>query len=414
MDITNFIDSPKSADPAAASSSVASESSTKLRLESIDLLRGIVMIIMALDHVRDFFMPTNFAPTDLDQTWAALFFTRWITHFCAPVFVFLAGTSAYLMWAKGKSPAALSKFLLTRGIWLVFLEITVVRFGWLLNLNFQDTTLQVIWAIGWSMVTLAALVHLPLWLIATFGFANVFLHNLLDKVVVDNPGLTKVLWTILHKEGSIDLSANTHFYVAYPLIPWIGVIALGYVFGQVFSQSATDRYKTLLYIGLATIATFVILRFTNLYGDPDSWEVQKNGLYTFLSFINCAKYPPSLLYLLMTLGPAITLLAFLERPLGAITTPFITFGRVPLFYYILHLPLIRGLAFINGYWQLGHFQWKLLPWEAPANIPIPPEYGYNLPGVYIVWISIILILWPGCRWFAAVKQRSRNPWLSYL
>jgi uncharacterized membrane protein len=397
-----------------ASNEAPNQSVTKLRLESIDLLRGIVMVIMALDHVRDFFMPTNVSATDLSQTWTALFFTRWITHFCAPVFVFLAGTSAYLMRAKGKSPAELSKFLFTRGIWLVLLEITVVRFGWSFNVTYANTSLQVIWAIGLSMIALALLVRLPLWAIAVFGFANVLLHNLLDKITFESASLSGLLWTILHQEGGITVFPGVNFYVVYPLIPWLGVIALGYVFGQVFSQSAADRYKTLLYLGLAMMLSFIALRLTNLYGDPDPWSVQKNGLYTLLSFINCAKYPPSLLFLLMTLGPAITLLAFLEHVSGAIAQPFIIFGRVPLFYYIVHLPLIRGLATLASYWQLGHFQWKLLRWEAPFNVAIPPEYGYNLPGVYLWWIGIVLLLWPLCRWFAIVKQRSRSPWLSYL
>jgi uncharacterized membrane protein len=376
-----------------------STSPTRSRLDSVDLLRGVVMVIMALDHVRDFFSSARFDPTDLRLTSPELFFTRFITHFCAPVFVFLAGTGAFL---SKKPKKDLARFLLTRGLWLVFLELTVVRFGWLFDVNYRFMIAQVIWAIGWSMVVLAGLVFLNVRVIALLGFLMVLLHNTLDGIK-GGAG-----WTIAHVQAPIHLPGGRLFFVAYPLIPWIGVMALGYAFGELLQTDPERRRKRLLLLGGAMIVAFVILRATNLYGDPRNWLHQKDTLFTVLAFLNCEKYPPSLCYLLMTLGPAMLLLAAFEGVSSPAARPIIVFGRVPLFYYLVHLPVIHGAALVAGYFRHG----KLLV-GGPFD-EMPKDYGYSLPIVYLVWAGAILILYPACAWFAGVKARRRDAWLSYL
>lgn len=386
----------------------------RTRLDAVDLLRGLVMVIMALDHTRDFFHSGAllFDPTDLTKTTPALFFTRWITHFCAPVFVFLAGTGAFLSLSRGKTKPQLSWFLLTRGVWLIFLELTVVRFGWFFNLNLADFVfVQVIWAVGWSMLALAALIYLPLWAAAAFGVSMIAGHNLLDRVGPESFGALGWLWRVLHVQGPIEHPSGFMFMVQYPLIPWIGVIAAGYSFGRLLLLEPARRQKILLWLGLGLTAAFVVLRAANFYGDPQPWSVQQKPLDTLLSFLNCQKYPPSLLFLLMTLGPAILLLPLLEQWTGPLARFFVTFGRVPLFYYLLHIPLLHLLAIFFAYGRYGNQVFEL----AAGNQP-PPGYGYALPVVYLVWIgAVVLLLHPASRWFAGVKERHRHStWLSYL
>jgi uncharacterized membrane protein len=402
---------------------------TAKRVNSIDLLRGIVMVIMMLDHTRDFVHNAALRfedPTDLSTTNIFLFFTRWITHFCAPVFVFLAGTSAYLQFARGKSKAQLSWFLVTRGLWLIVLELTIVKLGIALNPDYRFLGfLQVIWVIGVSMIVLAALIHLPKIAIAAFGLLMIALHNLTDSIRVASwrgpeapvPGVRAKLWILLHQafEGFPILGfPSPVVFVIYPLIPWVGVMAAGYVFGAIYQLDAQRRRRWLLIIGGAATLLFIIIRATNLYGDPSPWSQQKNLIFTALSFINTSKYPPSLLFLLMTLGPAILFLALFEgrSETGRIQNFFITFGRVPLFFYVLQWFTAHLLSILLHAAFGKPVSWL---WKSPVDFFGPvPGVGFNLGVVYLSWIIGIALLYPLCKWFADVKQRRRNWWLSYL
>jgi uncharacterized membrane protein len=376
------------------------------------------MVIMALDHTRDFFSKDlAFDPSDLDKTFPALFLTRWITHYCAPVFIFLAGTGAFLSAARGKSTGELSWFLLTRGLWLVLLELTWVRcLGWQFNFDFHFAMGIVIWAIGWSMVALAALVFLPLRWVTTAGILMIASHNLFDYVGPEGLGSLGWFWRILHSGGMIVPAGGYRFAVGYPLIPWIGVMAAGYGFGSLLLREPVERRKWLFGLGALLTALFVLLRALNFYGDPDPWSPQRNALFTLFSFLNCHKYPPSLLYLLMTLGPALLALSVLDRGTPRWLKPVLVFGRVPLFYYLVHLPLIHGLAVLASYLHYGQANWWFgNPPEGPNSPSLrPSDYGYGLPIVYLVWLGVVLALYPVCRWFAEVKRRRRDPWLSYL
>src|SRR2546423_2319038 len=328
------------------------------RLDSVDLLRGLVMVIMALDHVRDYFHSDAllFDPTDLSKTNVALFFTRWVTHFCAPVFVFLAGTGAFLSASRGKTRAELSRFLLTRGLWLILLELTVVNLGWSFSFGTQFVV-QVIWAIGVSMIVLALLVYLPVWAITAFGVLMIATHNLLDPVQARSLGAFSGLWATLHSRELTETYGGIRVFTMYPLVPWIGVMAAGYGFGQLYLLERERRRRLMLRLGLGLTLLFIILRAINIYGDPHPWTVQNSAVYTFLSFINCEKYPPSLLFLLMTLGPAIIALALFERfnrePVPGLLQPLVVFGRVPLFFYIIHIPLIHALAIAFAFAKYG-------------------------------------------------------------
>src|SRR5687768_15221982 len=303
-------------------------------IASVDLMRGFVIVLMALDHVRGFFTEADFSATDLSRTDWALFLTRWITHLCAPTFVFLAGTSAFLSAARGMDRHQLARRLFTRGLWLVILEVTVVRFSWYFNLDYSQMSLQVIWALGWSMVVLSALIYLPLWAIAALGILMISAHNLLDGIRLDD--FRAADGTLGWQGWMLSVLHIPHYPVIYPLIPWIGVMAAGYAFGPVMlSESGTRRKATLAY-GIVLITAFVILRAYNVYGDSAPWSGQETGLFTLLSFLNTTKYPPSLLYLLMTLGPMFVLLSAFERAHGAILRFLMIFGRVPLFFYLIH------------------------------------------------------------------------------
>jgi uncharacterized membrane protein len=354
------------------------------RLDSIDFLRGLVMVIMALDHTRDFFTNQQIDPTDLSKTYSALFLTRWITHFCAPVFAFLVGIGAYLYGSRGRTTAELSRFLWTRGLWLVFLEFTWVRFSLLFNLNYSVTLGIVFWSLGLSMVVLSALVWLRPSVVFAIGMAIICLHNL-----TDNFHSTNWLWIVLHEPKLLKLSATRVFMPQYPLLPWIGIVATGYGFGSVFLLEPARRRKLLLQAGLIATAAFLVIRAANFYGDPSKWT---GG---FLSFLNTTKYPPSLLFTLMTLGPALILLSFVKDQITGFGRPFVTFGRVPLFYFVVHLPLLHAAAFL---WSLIH-----------------PDGKFGLTGVYLIWIAAVLILYPFCKWFDGVKRRhQKQAWVSYV
>jgi uncharacterized membrane protein len=389
----------------------AQQASGRVRLDSIDLLRGLVIVIMALDHARDYFSNVRFGLTGLDQVSASLFFTRWITHICAPVFVFLAGTSAFLYQARGRSRADVSHFLLTRGLWLVVLELTVVRWAWTFNLSYTSELLfvQVIWVLGISMIVLAGLIYLPMPAVAAVGIAMVLGHNLLDGITPESLGALGPLWIFLHVQAVIPLGDSQNLLVAYPLVPWIGVMAAGYAFGTLLLRPERQRRRTLLMLGGALTLAFFIIRAVNVYGDPSPWTAQETAGRTVLSFLDTTKYPPSLQFLLMTLGPAIVLLALFERLTGRVARAVTVFGRVPLFFYVLHLYLIHALALMVG--VLAGFDPRqfLHLW-----MQLPEGWGYGLPVVYLVWVGVVLALYPACRWFAGVKARRREVWLSYL
>ncbi|UQA55281.1 DUF1624 domain-containing protein [Polyangium aurulentum] len=381
------------------------------RVESVDVLRGIVMVIMALDHVRDFVGPgVPGHGIDVEKLGAPLFLTRWITHFCAPVFVLLAGTGAYLQSARGKGRGELSRFLLTRGLWLVLLELTVVRFGWTFDPGYHMTPLQVIWAIGWSMVVLAGLVHLPVRAVGAIGIAIIALHNLLDGVTPERFGALAPLWSILHVPSPLGLGPGRMAWVAYPLVPWIGVMAAGYALGAFLGADPAERKKRLFALGGALTLAFIALRAVNLYGDPEPWSHQSSALYTALSFLSCTKYPPSLLYLLMTIGPALVALGALEGRDFPGKRTMLLFGRVPLFYYLLHLPFAHAMGSLLylAWYGPGALSWDTGP---AANPPAP----FGLPVVYAVTLLLVLLLYPLCRWFGDLKRRRRDlGWLSYL
>lgn len=387
------------------------------RLASVDLLRGLVMVLMALDHTRDFFSNAFFNPLDLTQTTPALFFTRWITHFCAPIFVLLAGTGAYLYGARGRTNAEVARFLFTRGLLLVLLEFTLVHFGWFFNFDYHFLLAQVIWMIGWSMVLLAGLIllRLPLWALAALGILMIAGHNLLDNVSADAFGSLRWLWIILHQPNMIELAPGRGMLAFYPLVPWIGVIAVGYALGKLFLVPPRGRQKWLLGLGLAMTLAFIVLRWINLYGDPQPWTPQTSPLLTFLSFINTAKYPPSLLFLLMTLGPALLLLALFERvnTTNVLARAFIIFGQVPLFYYVLHLIVIHAVAIMFSYALYSDASW-LFGTDWMFRVGLPEGYGYGLPVVYLVWLGVVILLYPICYWFAQFKKRSRARWLIYF
>jgi uncharacterized membrane protein len=392
-------------------SAIAEVALTKrVRLESVDVLRGVIMIVMALDHTRDFFSSSGFNPTDPATTTIPLFFTRWITHFCAPTFFLLTGVGACLSLRK-KSKRELSKFLFTRGLWLIFLEIVIFRcLGWQWNFDYHLLMLVVLWALGWAMIVLSVLVYLPTWLVATFGVVMIATHNLFDSIQSANP-----LWTILHSPNLILNTPEHMIVVPYVLIPWVGVTAAGYGLGQVFRWEPERRKKFLLRLGLGLTAAFVVIRGINMYGDPLRWTTQKSAAFTLLSFLNTTKYPPSLLYLLMTLGPAMLILWAIDGRTPQFLQPALTVGNVPMFYYLLHVPLIHLIAVVVCYARYGQAHW-MFESPTPFDFPItkPPGWGYSLPIVYMIWIFVVLALYPLCSWFADLKRRRTDAWLSYF
>jgi uncharacterized membrane protein len=385
--------------------------STRRRIESIDVLRGIAMILMALDHVRDFLGVPGANPTNLATTTPFLFFTRWITHFCAPVFFLLTGTGAYLALRR-KSKRELSRFLFTRGLWLIFLETVLLRcLGFQFNLDYHLTMLFVLWALGWSMITLSALLYLPDWAVASLGVVMIATHNLLDRIDSQNP-----IWSILHQPNIIFSRPGHVVFLVYPLIPWVGVTAAGYALGQVYRWTSERRKAFLVRLGIGLTLGFFVLRAINIYGDPQRWAVQKSAALTVISFFNTTKYPPSLLFLLMTLGPAMLCLWALEgSETPRVLHPALTIGKVPLFYYALHIPLIHLIALILCYVRYGHVYWMF---QSPTlnDFPFtpPPGWGYSLAFIYVVWAIVVVLLYPICRWFAGVKQRRTDAWLSYF
>jgi uncharacterized membrane protein len=391
------------------------------RLESVDLLRGIIIVVMSLDHLREYLTYLAFPPEILSLTWPGLFFTRWITHFCAPLFFFLAGTGAYLAQKRGFDGPRISRFLWTRGLWLMVLEITIIDFAWAFR---PFAVASVIWALGLSMVVMAAVVRLPLRWVAVFGVAMIFLHNLLDRIQPKAFGKLGPLWMFLHSPGFIPIDPQRGILIVlYVLIPWVGVMAAGFAFGALLQLPAEKRRRLMAATGLAAIALFTVLRATNIYGNPTDtpfpgagpFVPQHSAVMSLVAFLNVEKYPPSLQFLLMTLGPGILALAAfdgIQSARNAIARVLIVFGRVPLFYYVIHIyaahliAIVVALAFhqptkrlLDGSYFVG-----------------PPElgYGHHLPFIYLIWILLNVALYFPCRWYGEYKRTHRQWWLSYL
>ena len=390
----------------------------KQRINSIDLLRGIVMVIMALDHVRDFFHIHGMDgdPTNLATTSPALFFTRFITHYCAPVFVFLSGTSIFLQ-SQRKTKKELAIFLLTRGLWLMLIEVVVINFLFSFNPFYNGIAVQVIWVIGVSMVLMSVLIFLPFKIIFVIGLIMVLGHNFLDRYNFNSNQSIPLGWSILH-QPSFKMYAPQHFIIVlYPLIPWPGVMMLGYCMGKLFTKDydAVKRKKQLLYFGIIAIAVFAVLRYTNVYGDPALWSEQNRGtVYSIISFFNVTKYPPSLLYLCITLGPALITLTLIENIQSKFVDAVTVYGRVPMFYYLCHFFLIHLLCVIFFY-ASGHHNNEI----TDPNLTSPflfrlQHWGYPLWVVYIIWIGVVALLYPFCKKYSEYKATHKKWWLSYL
>jgi uncharacterized membrane protein len=404
MHTSSSVSAPQREGVAALRTAV--EPSRRVRLESIDLVRGAIMVLMALDHTRDFFgLPGD--PTNLATASVPLFFTRWITHFCAPGFFFLMGTGAFLA-GRRRSPGELSRFLVTRGLWLIFLDLVVLRcLSYQFNADYRVTMLLVLWALGGALIALAVVIRLPTGVIAAIGGVMIAGHNLLDGVRSASPA-----WRILHAPGVVFASSGHVVFAAYVLVPWMGVTMVGYAIGTVYSWPPERRESLLVRLGLLLTAAFFVVRGLNVYGDPAPWTGQRTPLFTALSFLNTTKYPPSLSFLLMTLGPLIVALAFAERRSAR---ALVVYGRVPLFYFCIHFFVLHALAVVVCLQRYGSAHWMF---ESPdlAHYPYsaPPGWGLPLPIVYLVWVSVVVAVYPLCRWFAGVKARSTAAWVSYL
>ena len=399
------------------------------RVEALDVVRGLVMVVMALDHVRDYVSSVPFDPVDMTQTYPALFFTRWITHFCAPGFSFFAGTGAFLSLARGKTPESLARFLATRGLFLIALEFFVLRFVWLFNL-WPLGFLATLWSLGVATLVLALLVRMRLGpgVIAAFGGVLVAAHNAFDFVDrLPLTGFASAAWKVLHTGGMIPfgtpppgvpLPGLFNVEIGYPVIPWPGVMALGYAFGALLGKPRAERRRVVFALGFAATVAFVVLRLGNVYGDPRSWVPGMSGVMTLVAFLNCEKYPPSLAYLLMTLGPLLMTFALCDRPPGPAGRAVSVYGRVPMFFYVAHLPLIHALAVVVAAVQAGGFSGPFVRWAAFQSpsflIPPPPGFGLSLPGVYVAWIAVVVALYVPCVRYGAFKSRSRATWTSYI
>jgi uncharacterized membrane protein len=385
------------------------------RIQSIDILRGVVIVLMVLDHIRDFIDVSGYAfdPLDPQRTTVLLYVTRWVTHFCAPTFVFLAGVSSWLQLARGKDKRALSWLLLTRGLWLILLENTVIGFGWSFSIPYLFY-LQVIWAIGWSMVALAGLVWLPRPAVLAFGLAIIAGHNLLDGFAAPKLGAFAYLWEFLESSAVIQIG-HADVFIGYPILAWLGVMCFGYGIGPLFLLDPPRRDRIFVRLGLFMLAVFLVLRLFNLYGDPNPWQPQGTLRDTLMVFFNVNKYPPSLLYVCATLGPVLLSIPLIERWRGPSARFFMTFGSVPFFAYVVHLYLAHSLAIAV----------ELLVGANPAGLfnvlykgVLHPEQldgtGVPLYLTYLTWMVVIATLYPLCRWFSAVKRRRRDWWLGYV
>ena len=373
------------------------------------------MILMALDHTRDFFSNVHFNPLDLDQTSPGLFLTRWVTHFCAPLFILLSGISTELSLSRTQDKTSQSRLLFIRGAMLILLELTFIRvFGWDFGLDQDHISVGVIWAIGWSMITLGGFIYLPRPWILIFSLTLMLGHNALDDIHPDHFGPLAWLWQILHTGGKIPLWGSQHFHPYYPLIPWLGLMTFGYVIGPLFHHRAKDRQRILMGLGFVLTAAFITLRSTHGYGDSHEWVNQGPLIRQALAFLDCTKYPPSLHYLLMTLGVGLIVLSLIDRAWPQRKELLATFGEVPLFFYLLHLPLIHGLAVL---WDLSIYGSALWEFNWPINpdhMKPPIDHGIPLSGVYLMTVLVILLLYPLCRQYAQWKRQRKHPILRYL
>lgn len=399
----------------AARPSSLRSSGRSYRIESVDVLRGLLMVLMALDHTRDYFSSATVNPADPIHSWPALFATRWITHLCAPGFILLAGASAYLQRQR-KSAATLSRFLFTRGLWLIFLEVTVVSFGWSFGIGMP--IFQVIWVIGACMIVLSGLLWLPLPAIGFFAAIVILGHNLLDRIHAANLGRGADAWRVFHESGPLTFHAHPFALFGYPLIPWVGVMALGYCYGTVVAQAPERRQRISALLGAASLGIFTVLRLTRSYGDPGpGLQHLATPAHTAMSFFDVQKYPPSLHYLLATLGIILLLFALFDYTVQHARVPRLraflnVYGRVPFFFYILHIFLIHALALTVA--AAIHTNWHY--WITPDNVFMNhlANWGYSLPVVYAIWISVVLVLYPLCAWFSSLKDSRCDWWLSYL
>jgi uncharacterized membrane protein len=391
------------------------------RLTGVDALRGAIMIIMALDHTRDFLHAgaMTFSPEDLARTTPLLFFTRWVTHICAPVFLFTAGIGAFLRLQRpGATTAQLSRFLWTRGLWLIVIELTVMRLAMNFTLDARyPVLLLVLWALGISMIALAVLIHLPRRGLAIVSLAILALHNGLDGLQAPQFGAFSWLWQVLHQQG-VFIVFGIPFVVAYPVLPCIALMAAGYSAGPIFLLEPQERRRILVRWGTALIVGFVIVRAINIYGDPAPWSVQPRATFTVMSFFRTTKYPLSLDFVLMTIGPALLALTWLERRALPTTHPLVNFGRVPFFYYVVHFWILHALASALAWLRYGSaslaFLFNPLPSMGGPRSLFPEDFGYPLWVTYAVWVFVVVLLYPLCKWFARLKTRRRDWWLSYL
>lgn len=389
----------------------------KRRINSIDILRGIIMVVMALDHTRDYFHSEAFVfdPTNLSKTTLVLFLTRWVTHFCMPAFILLAGVGIRIRRQR-TTPKELSTFLLTRGLWMVVLEFGVMRFGYFFNFYFDATILSVLWTFGLCFIILSMIVSLPDKFLLVLGLIITLFHDLSGLVVFNTPGPLSAVWMIFMRTGFLPISPDFALIVSYPIIPWLGVMLIGYYLGSLYDQSFGDekRRQLLFRIGVITIITFVALRLANFYGDPSPWSVQKDWILTVMSFFNTTKYPVSLLFILMTIGPLLIILAGLEKWNTRWIMPVIHFGRVPLFYFIIHFYLIHASALLLFVQKTGKSFAEIdLHFEKSFG-GITAEGGYSLPWVYVAWVCVVLAMYPLCKWYDGLRSRSRSRWASYL
>ena len=391
----------RSADPAAAAGRVA-------RVPSVDIVRGSVMVLMALDHIRDFVTNLRFQPENLERGSAALFATRWVTHFCAPAFFLLAGIGIGIAKARGQSNAELTRFLLTRGLWLIVAELTFTAVGWRFDFDLMPLFGIVLWALGWSMIVMAALIWLPRVLLAGLSLATIALHNLTDGVRPADLGALAPLWHFLHVPG---VAIPDVLLIAYPLVPWVAVMALGFILADIYRWDERRRRDFLVWTGVAATLLFVAIRTLNAYGNPQPWTTQRTAPLTVASFLNVIKYPPSLHFLLMTLGPTLVALAFAERMRGRLGEWLQVYGSVPFFYYVVHIFVAHAVGIVLALIQGGEL--RRIPVVLDPR-SLPDWYGVSLPGVYVAWIAVVVLMYYPCRWFARIKRTRGEWWLRYL
>jgi uncharacterized membrane protein len=378
------------------------------RVQSVDIVRGGVMVLMALDHVRDFVTNLRIQPENLERGSAALFATRWVTHFCAPAFFLLAGIGIGIARARGATNKELTRFLLTRGLWLIIAELTFTAVFWRFDFNLMPLFGIVLWALGWSMIVMAALIWLPRALLGGLSIATIALHNLADSVRPADLGALAPLWHFLHVPG---FAIPGTLLIAYPLVPWVAVMALGVVLADIYTWETERRRRFLVNTGIVATVLFIALRALNGYGNPQPWTTQRTPALTVASLLNVTKYPPSLLFLLMTLGPTLVVLALAERWRGRVGQWLQVYGNVPFFFYCVHIFVAHALGVVLALIQGGELR-RIPVVLDPSSLPA--WYGVSLPGVYVAWAIVVLLMYFPCRWFARIKRTRSEGWLRYL